>query len=220
MHSLTTSGGAVTLINSTMSGLSVETTNATNCNVLLNNELVDFSASLDQQVVDLNWSFKNISAGTMFEVQKSVDGINFEKFIVLQQVDSVSGIGYFSAQDFYPYDGENYYRLKYSQQQQDLNYSNVISIDVELGNNLIDLYPNPAQDFFSFYYENKSMGHADIQLIVSDLSGKELKKHQFNMIPSARRNFNIPVADLDNGMYIVEIISGANKTTRKLHIVR
>ncbi len=219
-YSLTTSGGAVTLINSTMSGLSVETTNVTNCNVLLNNEFVDFSASLDQQVVDLNWSFKNISAGTMFEVQKSVDGINFEKFIVLQQVDSVSGIGYFSAQDFYPYDGENYYRLKYSQQQQDLNYSNVISIDVELGNNLIDLYPNPAQDFFRFYYENKSMGHADIQLIVSDLSGKELKKHQFNMIPSARRNFNIPVADLDNGMYIVEIISGANKTTRKLHIVR
>lgn len=219
-YTLTTQGGAVTLINSTMAGLSTELTNVLNCNVLLSNELVGFSATQDQRVVDLNWSFKNISAGTMFEVQKSNDGIHFEKFVNLQQVDSLPGIGYFSAQDFYPYDGENYYRLKYSHQQQDLNYSNVISIEVALDNNLIDLFPNPAQDFFSFYYENKSLGHTEIQLLVSDLSGRELKNHQFNLVPSAGRNFKIPVADLDNGMYIVEIISGTNKTTRKLHVAR
>jgi hypothetical protein len=80
-------------------------------------ELLDFSAELNNDQVNLTWKTASEKSNVAFTVEKSKDGISFEKVADVASTGNSNTIRAYSEIDVNPYAGLSYYRLK----QQDVN---------------------------------------------------------------------------------------------------
>lgn len=104
------------------------------------------------------------------------------------------------------------------------SYENVLPVNVisiigigEQGEGYLgDAYPNPADQSITIPVSSNS--DVDISLGVYDLTGKVVKE-VFSGTLNGKRNFNLPVEDLDEGMYFYKLTTSQGKQmTRKLLI--
>lgn len=72
------------------------------------------------------------------------------------------------------------------------------------------IYPNPAEDFITVAFSNKIENPIQIELF--DISGKQILSKKEN--PTSK--FEIAVAQLPSGTYLLNLISGSKKLTAKL----
>jgi hypothetical protein len=84
--------------------------------------------------------------------------------------------------------------------------------DFEMGMNL---YPNPATNGKAMiaYTLNE---HADIQVTVYDISGKQHKYIVLNNQPSGRSTVDLDVSGLKAGTYLISMTGNGNRETRRL----
>jgi len=84
--------------------------------------------------------------------------------------------------------------------------------DFEMG---LNLYPNPAINGKAIitYSLNE---HADIQIAIYDISGKQHKYIVLDNQPSGRSTLDLDVADLKAGTYLVSMTGNGSRKTRRL----
>jgi len=123
--------------------------NATGCNspqevqsscLALPVELTYFTAEAQRGGVLLTWQTASETNNQGFDIQRSRDGINWEK------------IGYYRHNDTQPLSGINYYRLKQIDVEGDFIYSDVVS--VSYGNKGFAVFPVPAKDEITLQIES------------------------------------------------------------------
>ncbi|MFM7852762.1 MAG: T9SS type A sorting domain-containing protein, partial [Flammeovirgaceae bacterium] len=106
-------------------------------------ELVSFSASSSNGVVQLSWTTASELNNESFTIERSRAGEKFE------EVTKVKGMGTkltptnYSAHDSKPYKGTSYYRLKQTDFDGKTTYSFVVTVFVE-GTDTWTIYPNPS----------------------------------------------------------------------------
>lgn len=79
------------------------------------------------------------------------------------------------------------------------------------------VYPNPAANYFTLQYSADQAGSA--QVLLYDLTGRVVYEKQITTV-SGLNAMDVATGDLSNGMYVVEIISGAQTMTQRLQINR
>lgn len=72
------------------------------------------------------------------------------------------------------------------------------------------MYPNPASDYVQFAFNGKTTG----ELVITDLSGKEVQRLNF----SEQKYFSVNTSNLPTGVYMVRISSAGETTSEKLVI--
>lgn len=177
--------------------------------VLLENALVSFEGSkLEAQRNQLEWEISPQFEGLRFEVERSLDGIAFDKVATVLPTSSTS----------YLYDWDDvaietrklcYYRLKIMDIDGVVVYSNIISI---AGNNEpikhFDVFPNPSNGIFKVFFESAVVTRAKIEVYNS--VGQLIRQTAVG-VQIGNNNTIVDLTDLPQGVYLLKVAYEGNQ---------
>ena len=107
--------------------------------------LVDFTATKQNKVVDLNWQTSIEQNSSYFDVEFSRDGSKFESIGKVKASASSSTLKNYSLKHLSPVNGLNYYRLKLVDVDGSFTYSTVRTVKFS-NSTSIAIMPNPTAD--------------------------------------------------------------------------
>lgn len=162
--------------------------------------LLDFSAKAQENQVSINWSTSSEINNDYFNVEKSLDGINW---VVIGRVESIGNsetITNYSLVDNNPVSGVQYYRLK----QTDINgtYTYSAKVPVNYGGKVIatvSVFPNPASDVLNVELSNGEQ--SEIKFTIYNSVGQNVME-----VAGNGNMTKINISNLEAGIYILEIV--------------
>jgi len=157
-------------------------------------ELTSFTGKATERGNVLDWNTASEENNEGFDIQKSIDGKNFEK------IGFVSGNGNSVVENNYSFTDNNasnaitYYRLKQLDVGGDFEYSKIVTIANEnLNSKPLTLYPNPVKN-------NLTIGNGQGSATIRNAAGQRVLQLEIN---NNRQNVN--VSSLPRGTYILTI---------------
>lgn len=148
-----------------------------------------------------------------FEVERSVDGINFYS-IDHQVANKATGHSEYQFVDNMFFPGENYYRLKMIEVGSVIKYSATVKTFTELKSATLSVSPNPVTGNYSIRYTSKGKGPVTIRIV--DMNGREVQSIQETV--NAGQNI-IYLQDFPTwkpGTYIITVRQGAETQRVKM----
>ncbi len=210
-----TTAANLTNINCSYSNNTSTLLNIINCGVILNVSLNDFTGEVLQSNASLQWSILPGNNITQFEIEKSLDGIIFNKIASLQQNSSITNYGFTDPEKL---TAITYYRLKLLNQNGLYSYSSGIALSNKEVEFEIKSITNPVKDHLLLDYVIPR--DSRVEIILYDLLGNPVKQQQLN----GRKGWNKTsldfVKDLPLGIYILSVTNNnivINKRIIKMH---
>ncbi len=111
-------------------------------------ELIEFTANYraTEKDVLIKWVTSSEVNNDYFTVEKSIDAQNFEELTIVQGAGNSNQVLNYSTLDEKPYNGISYYRLKQTDFNGQFKYSNIVSVNINHGEPIVRVYPNPTQN--------------------------------------------------------------------------
>ncbi len=147
---------------------------------------------------EISWIHNAGNLVSDYELERSLDGVNFESLGALASKGG-SSAEFYSNYDFEPATGDNFYRVKLHLSNGTEAYSEVAMLHYD---DLEDytLFPNPANNFVNINLE-KAVGAEDVNIQVFNNLGILLKRFDIDEVTS--KFFQMDVRELHEGHYIV-----------------
>ncbi len=164
-------------------------------------ELTGFTATKLNTESLLKWETASEINNAQFDIERSLDGIHFEK------IGEVAGAGNSNREIAYefidanPSTGVNYYRLNQIDFDGRSTLSEIRQLEFEESSRSINIYPNPVVDFVNI--ETTELG-ASLQ--VYDMLGKIVLEHTIN------DSEQISTQELFAGAYIFRVLNANGET--------
>lgn len=177
-------------------------------------ELISFRATQEEDHIALSWITEVEINNDFFTLERSSDGINFEKITKVNGAGNSTALKMYNYQDYYFPAGIIYYRLKQTDLDQTFEYSKIISLESthqDIAN--ISVFPNPSSEFIAVQILGLVKNTVSINLF--DLKGNLLRTSY--ILPGRTMNY-MDTQTLYNGEYIIVIKDGFNTTTKKIMI--
>jgi hypothetical protein len=182
--------------------------------------LTSFDAQPISNKVLLTWTTLSEQNNDYFTIEKTLDGINFEKVGTIKGAGNSSSKQNYSLYDYKPYNGLSYYRLKqtdYDGVSKSFNLITVEFISTEISFSF-ETYPNPLTNNSDLiiYYKGKNNSNVNIQ--IHDILGK--------LIYSSNKYVNYveeiiiinAFTELSTGQYSITLTNGVEKINKKIII--
>ncbi len=173
-------------------------------NITLPIELIEFKAENKIDHITLDWSTASEDNNDYFSIERSYDGINFEK------IAKVDGSGTSSSLKRYTLDdndvktkGLRYYRLKQIDFNGNYTYSEIVK--VKLDNTKITISPNPIVSEIEINVESFN-NNVESTLTILDITGKIIYSETNNLIKGVN-TFKIDANNITSGVYFVKVES-------------
>lgn len=176
---------------------------STLCPSVLPLQLLDFKAVKQSGSVSLSWSSTNEINTSHFELERSADGVNFNKIAQIS-THNTPGINHYGYEDMIPL-ANNFYRLKMVDLDGSASYSSVINITFE-GIGSFNFFPNPANNELTITGIQRN---EYIKLFNSE--GKLLLEKR-----AAGHVMTLDISKFSKGIYILQYYDGINFKNRKL----
>ncbi|MBS1629187.1 MAG: T9SS type A sorting domain-containing protein [Bacteroidetes bacterium] len=129
--------------------------------------LLSFRAQRQANQVKLNWTVENERDMLQYVVERSSNARDFDS---IGQV-TAQGLKSYQLYDTHPVTGMNYYRLRQVEISGKVEYSATVSVLFSSATEVMDLYPNPASEYFNI---STKMPLAGVALY--DLNGKLVRR--------------------------------------------
>ncbi len=188
-------------------------------------ELISFTADAQEQMVQLVWETASEINNDYFEVQRSVDGINFKKIGEVAGNGNTVEIIRYTFVDQMPVSGISYYQLKQVDFNGEYEYSDKISVEwistgFVAGFVEVNLYPNPAPQGQAKLKVTGLRPHSTVTFKLLDMFGKPHMQQVIETDQLSQQGYMIqPRARLASGVYVVSVQQG-NEVHQKTMIVR
>jgi hypothetical protein len=153
-------------------------------------ELLSFTAEPRADVVNLNWTTLNEQNSEFFQVQRSENGEKFETIGQLAAAGNSTTVRDYAFTDASPLDGTAYYRLRQTDIDGQVHFSN--TVEVNLRGSGIELFPNPASDGFWVSVPEDIVG----SLFITTAMGKLVKSVRID----GGKQY-VDVSNLPSGVY-------------------
>jgi Secretion system C-terminal sorting domain len=181
-------------------------------------ELLKFTATKCNNDVCLDWTTATETNNDYFTVEKSTDGIYFEEVSVVDGAGNSTTVLNYSSLDDEPYQGVSYYRLKQTDFNGSISYSNVEEINFN-GNTAdfsLNVYPNPNDGSAFNLMVNANKGE-EVLVVVYDATGKETYSKVIITNDSGENIYAIdPSNKLAAGMYLIIATSKQSMFSKKM----
>jgi len=174
------------------------------CNTaVLNSDVIFFNAKYQSDnTIDLSWQTENEQTGRIYTVQKGSDGINFEETADIKSINDTASADYLYHYNITAKDkNEIYFRLKIVDENNNIHYSEIRSVDLNKFPNGISLYPNPSNSFINIVFDH-SVNNWQIDIFTA--SGELLQRNYFANTNSAHISF---INKLAPGVYFIHAIN-------------
>jgi len=163
-------------------------------------DLVSFTADLDNSDVHVDWTVASQTNNDYFNIQRSIDGFDWEDIATVAGAGSSSQMLSYSYVDTDPYLGVSYYRLKQTDYDGNFEIFEPVAVlyDIDMVELLIS--PNPVTD--AIRITTDGMVHNDLNIIrIYDVKGNMVLH---NNLIGVLKNYSINVDALVPGIYIVK----------------
>lgn len=183
--------------------------------VLLPVELLSFNALAKEGYVDITWATASEKNNAFFNVEKSIDGVNFESIEQVHGQGSNTDAMFYSSKDKNPTKGLAYYRLKQTDYDGQYTYSNIVSVNYD-GKDFsnFDIIPNPSSKNQNTSIRLNHIPNDFVEISVLDVNGIETyhskEKTDTGIV-------NIPT-DLTKGVYFIKITTKDFSQTKRMII--
>ena len=183
-----------------------------------------FNGVLENKLVKLQWQTATESNNDYFEIERSLDGMTFEK---LSQIDSKSLDGNslqalnYEIEDLNPKNGVSYYRLKQVDFSTQSSYSRIIAVDFnKVADFSFSVFPNPNDGHsFDIFLEGIESGDS-VSITVYDVMGNEAYTKTLKISESNNLNQSINLENrLAPGIYMISASTKSSILSKRL-IVR
>jgi lysophospholipase L1-like esterase len=158
--------------------------------------LKDWQARLENDMVKLNWATVNEEPNTVFDIQRSANGRDFQ---TLNQKNGTSQNTDYSWTDISPLAGKNFYRLRINESAR-ISYSRIIPIINKKNQLITSLYVDAS----ALHVQINGLQGQTVVLGIINLSGTEVKKQTFP-VTSSNNSVTIPISELAAGEYFLRI---------------
>ena len=188
-------------------------------------ELISFTADAQEQTVQLVWETALEINNDYFEVQRSVDGINFKKIGEVAGNGNTVDVIRYEFVDQMPMSGISYYQLKQVDFDGAHEYSDKISVEwinagFVAGFVEVNLYPNPAPQGQAKLKVTGLRPHSTVTFKLLDMFGKPHMQQVLETDMLSQQGFMIqPRTRLATGVYVVSVQQGS-EVHQKTLIVR
>lgn len=174
-----------------------------------------FNGETDTKVNYLNWATESEQNSSVFNIQRSVDGVNFETIGSVAAQGNSTTTHHYTFDDENPFKGINYYRLALVDLDGSVTYSKTIQLVIPEDNLGYTFYPNPTYDVVNYQYEASSKEPLELEII--DVYGRTLMTQKvtteigLNKIP-------VNLSDYPVGSYLVRVkhLNSSNVHTTKV----
>ncbi len=168
--------------------------------------LSQFTATKKQDVVQLQWKTDQEQNSREFIIERSADGNNYSAIGAVAAVGNSNSAQYYSFTDNVPQKGNNYYRLKFVDNDDKFNYSLIRTINFSLLSKLI--WRPVANGIIEVQWQQ---GNTE-NYTVTDMRGQKVKQGKLS-------NGKVFLSQLAAGTYNISVETGAGKESI-LFIVR
>jgi hypothetical protein len=184
------------------------------CN-LLPISLSDFSGIKKEKFNEIKWSITSENNTAYFILEKSLNGLEFEMFKILNAIGESNSIKHYSLIDDSPFKDGTYYRLKIIDKDGTSNVSGIIYIANEINvlTNIVVNYNLPEQVDFIFYSSKELKGNFEI----ISLTGSSIYKKEIN-IGSGENIISVNNSNLASGIYFLHVNFNGNSQFQKFII--
>lgn len=175
-------------------------------------ELSSFTATIRDQHVQIDWVTSTEINQDYFNVERSgsAEGINFNSISEIDGAGNSAKTLSYSALDNAPLSGLSYYRLKQTDYDGRVSYSNIKSVEFKNANDFIfEIYPNPFSGETVFHFDEYLEGAI---LVVYNSFGRVVKE----LKNISGQTFTFQREDLSSGFYFTKLlrndkVMGTNK---------
>ncbi|PLX03007.1 MAG: hypothetical protein C0594_11260 [Marinilabiliales bacterium] len=177
--------------------------------VVLPINLLDFSAQVNNDVVNLDWITLSEENNNYFTIERSGTDGDFKEIARIQGADNSNDKLYYNHIDKKPLQGCSYYRLKQTDYDETSTYSKPVTIYFNHMTNENKVYYSNENRQLHLYLNNN--GNNNVQIYSSD--GKMI----YSSPLSDNDTSTISVSDLNlsKGVYIVKVFSNTETTSTK-----
>ena len=167
--------------------------------VVLPVKLQSFTATNKATSVDLKWNVALESGIINYEVERSADGVKFDKLNSINAKNLAS----YNLNDNTPAKGSNFYRLRINEINGVFSYSDIVKVEIAgTALNINSLYPNPVTSFVKLNIGNDAASKASISVL--DISGKVILTDNVSLIAGITEK-TINTSNLKSGIYILKL---------------
>ncbi len=166
----------------------------------------------------LTWNYPNDFSFKYFELERSTNGINYQKISTLTPAPSQESYQYIDA-NLTP--NTYFYRLRKVNKDGSDAYSNTVEITinpVEQGFTVYSIAPNPASNEVSIQYGLNIAGK--VEFTIYDLAGKKIKELYQANLNTGNYTQKFSVADLADGNYLILANFNGNIQHYRLNVIR
>jgi len=182
--------------------------------VVLPIELLTFNAKYTNDDVLINWATASEINNDYFTIERSKDAKVFEPVTNYPGAGNSNRIIHYETTDYTPYDGKSYYRLKQTDFDNTVSYSEIVSVNSLDNNKLADVSIWRNDNLVNIQTEN--MTHdADMLVQIHDMAGRILFVKRFDTY-SETIQIDLGNKIVSSGIYTVTVIADDFYKTQKL----
>ena len=177
--------------------------------------LLDFNGKLNQGHSLLTWHTASEENSLGFELQRSYDGVTFQKISFIASRGSNSGaVTAYQYLDADPAQVKNFYRLKQVDRDGNYQYSRVVLLENEEKGGGFRVVQNPFQDQLDIQIDKAVYGNMQWQLV--DISGRKVATGMLNGNGANRLHISLTQYNFSAGVYLFELRTNDAQYVRKL----
>jgi len=168
-------------------------------------ELTSFTANVVDQVVVLNWTTATEVNNQGFEVQRSIDGLNFNNIGFVPGFGTTTEPKSYSHTDQSVTSGTYYYRLKQIDYDGSFTYSDVAEVEISLPIEfaLAQNYPNPFNPSTSIQFSLPV--DAQVKINIYNLVGEKAAEIASGNFAAGTHKVNFNASTLTSGIYFYRL---------------
>jgi len=179
-------------------------------------ELLSFTGTEINQMHTLDWTTSMELNSSHFVIEHSVNATGFSELGMVNAAGNSSVESKYSFTNKKPVQGNNYYRLKMVDIDQQFKYSTIILLKLLKDQRSMVVYPNPAANLLNIEL-NGLIQNTKLQMQVMDASGKVLKLDEYSV---DNKKYILDVSAYANGLYFLTIKGGTFSELVKFSISR
>jgi hypothetical protein len=166
-------------------------------------ELLYFTAiPVENKIINLDWATASESNNHHFEIERSIDGVNFEYLTTVKAKGNGNSVTKqeYNTVDKKPYKGISYYRLKQVDISGTYEYAKIVAVEIT-DKSFINFFPNPAVNTIN-YTASEDYETATIK-ILNNIGAEVMVKNNIGVY-----NGSIDVSNLASGIYYIVLQKG------------
>ncbi|MEM7367926.1 MAG: T9SS type A sorting domain-containing protein [Bacteroidota bacterium] len=166
-------------------------------------QLLDFSAIPNLDRVALSWLTVWEEENDHFEVERALSGVPWHTLDAVKAVGNSPESSRYEYWDLDVHPGQYYYRIKQVDKKGNVNYSDMVVVQIGIDQPGIDIYPNPVRETLFVSVVLKEM--IDFSYQIEDREGRMIQRQKVEAV-MANQASSIDLSHLVPGIYQLRLM--------------